>query len=217
MTPKSALCLLFMLFTPMVAVAMSGGVEKDSVAVETKKSLYQGYIGGVMVHGGYGFGGVLTPTGSSVGIPVEGFAAGIGGRLLVNLGDNFRVGTEGYVSTITYGEHRKADIGWGGLAVDYGWQVDKFRPYFGVTIGGGAYENMTTIDEPLNDNSAQEVVWHSYGVFLVVPYVALEYSVTQKIRLCFRLDWITSPTASSGSFTDFSSGPRLHLGFMFAH
>ncbi len=217
MTLRNVVCFLAVVLISMVGVAKEVEVAKDSVAVENKQSLYRGYIGGMMVHAGYGFGGVLTPVGGSVGMPVEGMAAGIGGRLLVNLGDHFRVGTEGYVSTITYGEHRKADIGWGGLTADWGWQLGKVRPYFGVSLGGGSYENMAAIDPPLDDNTPQDVVWHSYSVFLVVPYVAMEYSLTQKIRLCFRLDWITSPTAKSTTFTDFSSGPRLHVGFMFAH
>ncbi len=180
--------------------------------------IYTGYTGGMMVHLGYAYGGVLSPVGHG-DIKVQGLSTGIGGRIVFGLGQNFRIGSEGYVSTINYGEKRKASIGWGGVTMDYGWQRGRWRPYIGTSIGFGTYENMTAVNTPLNDNTPQEIVWHEYSVVLVNPFVACEYNITQRIKACARLEWMTSPVAQSGivGFGDFSTGPRLLIGFMFGH
>ncbi len=177
--------------------------------------LYRGYVGGMMVHLGYGSGGILTPTGSSQAIEVKGVSSGIGGKIAVLLGDHFRAGAEGYVSTIKYGDNRKASLGWGGLSGDYGWIWDKWRLYFGVTLGAGGYENMASLDSTLNNNTPQETVWNSYSIFIIDPYIEINFSLTKKILLCAKVDWITSPSANNSSFKDYSTGPRLYLGFMF--
>ncbi len=205
-------------FVAVFSLAMAFA-QQDSLQInkEAKKSLYRGYTGGMMVHLGYGYGGTLTPTGSAQSFDVQGIQSGIGGRLVIALGDHFRVGSEGYVSTLNYGNHRSAEIGWGGLTADYGWLLGKVRPHVGLSVGGGSYGNKCTINEPTNDNQAGEVVWHEYSVFLLTPYVGIEYQFTKKLALLVRADWITSPTANRNEFRDFSSGPRIHVGVMFSH
>ncbi len=168
----------------------------------------------MMVHMGYGYGGTLTPKGTSASIPVRGMMTGIGGKVAVRLGKHFKVGTEGYVSTLHYGDNREASLGWGGLLVDYGWQLGKWNPYFGVSVGGGGYENIASVNAPLNDYTAQPTVIRKYGVFVVDPYIAVDYSLTSRIKLSAKVDWIMSPTMKLG---DFSSGPRFYFGFMFSH
>ncbi len=181
-----------------------------------KKSLFTGYTGGMMVHLGYAWGGNLTPTGLSP-IAVRGVSTGIGGRIVFGLGPNYRIGSEGYVSTINYGDKRKASVGWGGLTMDWGWDIGKFRPYFGCSFGYGTYENMTAVAPPLNDNTPQLIVWHEYSTLFLTPFLACEYSITKRIKAHMRIDWITAPLIQCNEWKDFSSGPRIHIGFMFGH
>ncbi len=171
------------------------------------------YIGGMMVHCGYSSGGELSVPGGDM-IDVKGVSTGIGGRLLFSINDHLRLGSEGYVSNIGYGDRRTASIGWGGIAADYGAQWGKFRPNVGVTVGGGSYKNICVVELSQGNDVVQPVVWNSYSMLVVVPYVGVEYSLTQKIKIYSRVDCITAPASSH---RDFASGPKLHLGFMFSH
>ncbi len=173
------------------------------------------YIGGMMIHGGYISGGELNIGGTNPHtIGIEGVTTGIGGRLLFSINKHLRLGSEGYVSDLKYGDRRTASIGWGGIAADYGVQCGKFRPTIGLTLGVGGYKNICVTESAQGNDVIQPAVWNDYSLFVAVPYVGVEYSLTQKIRLYSRIDYITAPASSH---KDFATGARLHLGFMFSH
>ncbi len=187
----------------LLALSMIQGVQAKGIS----------YIGGMMVHCGYSTGGELSVPGADA-INIAGFSSGIGGRLLFNLNDHFRLGSEGYVSNINYGDRRSASIGWGGLAADYGAQFGKFRPTIGLTLGVGGYKNICVVEPAKGNDVVQDVIWNDYSLLVAVPYVGIEYSLTSKIRLYSRVDYITAPTTTH---RDFVTGAKLHFGFMFSH
>lgn len=182
----------------------------------TSKSLYKGYIGGVMVHLGYASGGELLPNGYIDPISINGMTMGIGGRMMFALGDHLRVGGEGYVSSMSYGENREVSLAWGGLSAETVLRLgDKSYLLFGATLGGGSYTNQCSLTAPTNDNTAHPTVWQSSALILAVPFVAMEYASGSSLRGIVKLDWVTAPFAGS-SRGDFSSGPRLYIGVMFS-
>ncbi len=101
-----------------------------------RRFAYRGFSGGMMVHTGY-LGGGETFNGQNV----RGVPTGIGGVARIHLGDHLRVGSEGYVTTLRYGSgDSHARIGWGGVLADWHWQLGRWAPYAGGTVGaqGGA-------------------------------------------------------------------------------
>ena len=55
----------------------------------------RGFDGGMMVHTGY-----LSGRLDAIGYEAKGFPMGIAGVIRLHLGDHFRLGSEGYVSTL---------------------------------------------------------------------------------------------------------------------
>ena len=94
-------------------------VANDSTIVaQEKKSIFQGYSGGMMLHAGYLFGknpSAVLPSGES--ISPQGMTTGIGGSLRINLWKHLRVGCEGYVSTMKSGATDMRDVLQSGSAV----------------------------------------------------------------------------------------------------
>ncbi len=175
---------------------------------------YRGFSGGMMLHAGYADCGSINVGGVSqrmAGLPV-----GIGGALKVRFGDHLRVGTEGYTSSLGYGDYGSSlSIGWGGLLVDMVWQMGRFAPYAGVTIGGGAVENLTLTSDPKMDTLPElNTSYRKYGVGVVVPFAGVEYGLTERMSLTFKADYML-PLGTSES--DFPSGVRCYVGFMFNH
>lgn len=175
---------------------------------------YRGFVGGMFIHTGYAYGGSFLPEGSSASIPIEGLIWGIGGKVAIAFGNHWRFGTEGYVTNVIYGDNREYTIGWGGLLADYQWHIDRWHPFVGMTIGGGGATNLCAIEKPLNDNTPQQTVWRHYGMFILNPFVGVEYQLTSKIRLATKLDWMLAPTVMKKG-SDFSTGPRFYIGILF--
>ena len=154
-------------------------------AAAENKMKYNGYSGGMMLHTGYVF-----------------------------FGKYLRVGTEGYSTTLYYGQKGSyATIGWGGLLADCAFTKDRHTFFVGATVGGGAFRNLT-LTEPMHHDWEVEnnVSYRKYAFMAVTPFVGYEWAMTQKIHLALKLDYLLNV---SNPQPDFITGPRLYIGFMF--
>ena len=181
---------------------------------------YRGFIGGMMLHTGYVQGKDLTITslnGSTETLKMRGAPFGIGGAIRFMFGNHLRIGAEGYVSTLKYGENRDshAETGWGGLLADCVWHFGKCRLFAGGTVGGGSQTNTTILSEIRDDYLAEkDISYRKYAFLAISPFAGVEYSVSSKINVVMKIDWLLNV---SNPQDDFVTGPRLYLGFMFGH
>lgn len=178
---------------------------------------YNGYSGGMMLHTGYVFGGQSTPQNVGALVATEkmqGMPIGIGGAVRLNFGKYLRVGTEGYSTTLYYGQKGSyATIGWGGLLADCAFTKDSHTFFVGATVGGGAFRNLTLTESMQQDWEVENnVSYRKYAFMAVTPFVGYEWAMTQKIHLVFKLDYLFNVTNPQ---PDFITGPRLYIGFMF--
>ncbi len=182
---------------------------------------FRGYSGGMMVHGGYVRSAAFDVTTSS-GVPQEivirGFAYGLGGTAKFNFGTlhhQLRIGMEGYGTKASYNpEPSYVRIGWGGLTLDYIHQSKgKVHPFLGCTIGGGGVKNHILLEGSASDLQAEDFgVMRSYAFMTVTPFVGMEISLTQKVRVVIKADYMID---ISGLHPDFPHGPRLYVGILF--
>ena len=160
---------------------------------------------------------VASPAAGSRTLAVGGAPFGIGGAIRFLFGKHLRVGAEGYVSTLTYGEyHSHAKTGWGGLLADSAWKVgNRCRFFVGGTVGGGSQTN-TVILSPVEDDYVAEdfISYRKYGFMAVAPFAGVEVAVNRKVNVVFKADWLLNVTNPED---DFVSGPRIYVGFMFGH
>lgn len=192
-----------------------------------KRGVFRGYEGGMMLHTGYLQGSFPQVDYSASGMPV-----GIGGLLKIRLGDHWRVGTEGYASTLPQLKNGSyCRFGWGGLLGDFYWTFGRFAPYAGVTVGGGVNSNLLMLDGTagsLGGGSDKADDWkpmdnayfNRHGFVAIAPFVGCDYAVTDYFHLSLKADWLNciSPGISGGSAaTRIPSGPRLYIGFIFCH
>ena len=201
----------------------------DTVANRKSHPLaYNGYQGGMMLHLGYARSGQFQfqdMNGNYLGDSnrLNGTSLGSGGALRVGFGKYLRVGIEGYVSTHKYKPNASsAKIGWGGLLIDSHWHINKFTIFTGSVFGGGSYTHITLIDCDHNNpagNYAEDYVvenqyvsYRHYPFFVIAPFVGMEYSLTKRISLVAKIDYMLN--ASNWS-ADYATGPRVFIGFMF--
>ena len=179
-------------------------------AIGQEKKVLRGFDGGMMLHTGYLSGKI-----PGIGFSAKGAPLGIGGVARLCLGSHFRVGGEGYVSTLHQlrnGSYVK--YGWGGLLADYSHRIGRFVPYAGLTIGGGSASGLI-----INEFSGEE--WGelqdaSYGkqaFFALDHFLGCEYVLTERIHLTAKLDWLLMPGKAWG----LPDGPRIYFGFIFCH
>lgn len=179
---------------------------------------YSGFSGGMMVHSGYlqsqefninNHSGHSLQTLQAKGVPF-----GIGGAAKVHLGKYLRVGGEGYVSNLNYGEYNSIfSLSYGGVLVDCIWQNKRFSPYVGVLFGGGSTQNTTLFASTPDDFIAEENVSYRKNSFLALtPFVGVEYALNDKIRLTLKADYLVNLNSAPN---DFASGVRIFVGFMF--
>ena len=72
-------------------ISLSQGLSQS----QSKKG-FNGYDGGMMLHAGY-----VSKTIKPVDFKAEGITKGIGGAIRFHFGEHYRIGTEGYVSTLS--------------------------------------------------------------------------------------------------------------------
>lgn len=185
-----------------------------ATAQENESKLIKGFSGGMMIHSGY-----QTGTDNPFDYNMQGATFGIGGVARLHLSDHFRTGFEGYVSTlglkhdIAKGSHNK--IFWTGLLADWYWQKGKFFPYIGVTVGGGMETSYLMFEGSSNDWQPEEsAVFRKAGFVAVDPFVGCDIALSDAVRLTFKMDWLLA-IRKDGLNRPF--GPRLYVGFIFAH
>lgn len=200
-------------------------IDADSIIVRKRHSMaYNGYQGGMMFNIGYVQSRNFQFQDNN-GLPLgefsnlSGASMGLGGALRVAFGKYLRVGIEGYVSTLKYKpQGSSAKIGWGGLLLDSHWHIKKFTIFTGGVIGGGSYTHITMIDKGLNvvDNDYivenQYVSYRHYPFLAIVPFVGMEYSLTKRISVVAKIDYMLNVTNWAD---DYAAGPRFFVGFMF--
>jgi hypothetical protein len=188
--------------------------------------VYQGFSGGMMGHAGYLFGVNEDAPSTSAGVlcSPQGGTFGLGGALRVHLWKHLRVGGEGFVSTMNSGTTDLKNVlqdgsyirtGWGGLVMDACWREEKVWPYIGASVGGGAMRSLYVLDGNQDDWQAENSAFlHKTSFLYFNPYMGLDWCMTQKVHMTFRVDWMMA--MHKGDLL-LPTGPRLLIGFMFCH
>ena len=134
--------------------------REEKPAYEKRQGGYRGFSGGMMLHTGYVGSKDLNITslqGTVHKQKVGGAPVGIGGAIKLMFGRHFRIGAEGYVSTLYYGRHDShAKTGWGGILADCVWNLGRWSLFAGSTIGGGSQTNITIMSTIGDDYIAEE-------------------------------------------------------------
>ena len=180
-----------------------------SVSAQEKK-LLRGFDGGMMVHTGF-----LSGNLDAIGYQAKGAPLGIGGVIRLHLGEHFRIGTEGYVSTLNQrnnGSYLK--YGWGGLLADVYTVLGRFQPYAGLTLGGGAMTTLLMFEEPASEwASIDGTYFHKQGFMAIDPFVGCDFIVSGPMHLTLKLDYLCALSKSKL----LPHGPRIYIGFIFYH
>ena len=183
------------------------------MAQDTK--IIKGFSGGMMIHSGYQQ-GCDNPDGYNA----KGATFGIGGVARVHLTKHFRMGFEGYVSTlglrddvVVKGSHNK--VFWTGLLADWYWQKGRFYPYAGITVGGGMETSFFMFAGDSKDwNPETNAVFRKQGFVAVDPFVGCDMALGEALRLTLKADWLMAIRKSG---LNEPMGPRVYIGFIFAH
>ena len=183
------------------------------VMAEENKTI-KGFSGGMMIHSGYQNG-----CDNPFGYNLKGATFGIGGVARLHLAKHFRTGFEGYVSTlglkddVAKGSHNK--IFWTGLLTDWYWQKGRFYPYVGTTIGGGKETTYLMFEGDSSDWTPEpNAVFRKEGFVAVDPFVGCDISLGEAMRVTLKIDWLLAMRKSG---LNSPTGPRIYVGFIFAH
>ena len=184
------------------------------MATAQEDKLIKGFSGGMMIHGGY-----QTGYDNPFGYNTQGATFGIGGVARLHIHDHFRTGIEGYVSTlglhknIAKGSHNK--LFWTGILADWYWQSGKFYPYLGLSLGGGMETTYLMFKGSSNDWLPEDnAVFRKSGFVAIDPFVGCDVAISKAVRLTFKLDWLLAVRKHE---LNKPYGPRLYIGFIFAH
>lgn len=180
-----------------------------AATAQQKKSL-RGFDGGMMVHSGY-----LSGNLDAINYQAKGAPLGIGGVIRLHLGEHFRLGSEGYVSTLSQldnGSYLK--YGWGGLLADVYTVIGRFQPYAGLSLGGGSMTSLLMMEAPSSDWAPIDgTYYHKQGFMAVDPFVGCDFIVSGPMHLTLKLDYLCA-LSQSGLLPH---GPRVYVGFLFYH
>ena len=194
-------------FTFVIAALLSHFVLNMPLQAQEKR-LITGFDGGMMVHTGY-LNGTLGPE----MIPASGAPFGLGGVARLHLGKHFRIGGEGYVSTLNQrGNGSYVKYGWGGLLADVYIVAGRFQPYAGITLGGGAGTTLLLDEAPTSDwKPVGGTVYNKQGFMVLDPFVGCDFILSASIHLTLKVDWLSC----LGKNVTLPSGPRVYLGILF--
>lgn len=199
--------------TRFLTIIMAIAVSTTVLAKEDsgKKKLEFGYDGGMMLHTGY-----LCGTIPEIGYEAKGMPTGIGGAIKFHIGKYFRVGTEGYVSTMKQMKNGSTiKFGWGGILADVRFTTRILMPYIGATIGGGARTSTLMFEGSNKDWKEEEsVIFHKQPFLAIAPFIGTDFIVTKKFHLTLKVDYLCS--ISEGTLL-MPAGPRLYFGFLMFH
>lgn len=192
-TILTAICLL---------IALSASAQE--------KKLLHGFDGGMMVHTGYLRGNL-----DAIGYDAKGLPKGIGGVIRLHLGEHFRIGSEGYVSTLSQrsnGSYLK--YGWGGILADIYSVWGKIQPYAGITLGGGAMTTLLMMEEPASPWAPIDGTrYHKQGFMAIDPFLGCDFIVSGPMHLTLKVDYLCALNESKL----LPHGPRVYFGFLFYH
>lgn len=179
---------------------------------------YKGFSGGMMMHSGYlqsnNFNLIDSKGNILPSVKAKGLPFGLGGLARVHFGNHLRIGGEGYVSHLTYGEYNSiCSISWGGILIDFAYPTKHFTPFAGTLIGGGNYQNITHSSLPQNDFITEEnTSFRQSTFFALCPFVGIDYSLNSKLHLILKADYLINISNPSD---DFTKGVRLFFGIVF--
>lgn len=170
----------------------------------------RGFDGGMMVHTGY-----LSGRLDAIGYEAKGFPMGIGGVIRLHLGDHFRLGSEGYVSTLSQqGNGSYLKYGWGGLLADAYTVLGRFQPYAGLTLGGGAMTSLLMSEKPSKAWAPIDGTrFNRQGFMAIDPFIGCDFIVSGPMHLTIKVDYLCALSQSRL----LPHGPRLYFGFLFYH
>lgn len=174
------------------------------------KKLLNGFDGGMMIHTGYLSGHLGAADYDAKGMPI-----GIGGVARLHIGKHFRLGGEGYISTLSQrGNGSYLKYAWGGLLADVYTVLGRFQPYAGLTLGGGA---MTTLLMMENPSSAwapiDGTLYHKQGFMAVDPFIGCDFIISGPMHLTMKVDYLCAFSESKL----LPHGLRVYFGFLFYH
>lgn len=169
----------------------------------------QRFDGGIMVHTGY-----LQEYFSALDYEAQGITFGLDGALRFHLGNHFRLGGEGYVSTMKQMDNGiYSRTSWSGLLADAYWQFGRWQPYVGVIVGGGITFSLLMFEGSAEDCEAEtDAFLHSELFFFVNPNIGVEYALSEAVHLTLKVDRLF-PVSS----IEMPKEIRCYLGFVFAH
>lgn len=175
-----------------------------------EKKLIRGFDGGMMLHTGYLQGNLDAIDYSAKGAPL-----GIGGVIHLHLGEHFRIGSEGYVSTLSQrGNGSYLKYGWGGLLADCYTKIGMFQPYIGLTLGGGAMTTLLMKDKAASPWAPIDGThYNKQGFIAIDPFVGCDFIISGPMHLTMKVDCLCAFSESKL----LPRGPRIYLGFLFYH
>ena len=175
-----------------------------TLANNPKREIFRG---GMFLHTGYVKNKLSYPS-------VNGMVTGIGGKMTFRLGEHFRAGTEGYVSSYGYGSNDgQYELGWGGLLTEYQFNDKRFVPVVGITVGGAKIHDLYMLSGNFEDNNPDEAIYKVYSAFVLAPQFSLEIRMSDHINLAVKVDYVLYPGISSSY--EVAKGPRFYFGLMF--
>jgi hypothetical protein len=190
--------------------AQESAQEVTQAAAQERKGIYQGFDGGMMLHTGY-LQTNIAPLGN---YRAEGAPFGIGGVARIHLGKHWRVGGEGYISTLSQlnnGSYIKC--GWGGVLADFYWIFGRFQPYVGLTIGGGALTHYLMFEEPASPWAPVGKTYFEEQSFMAIdPFVGCEFALTSVLHLNLKMDYLCAIGPAAATMP---TGPRIYFGILF--
>ena len=180
-----------------------------SVSAQERKFL-RGFDGGMMVHTGYLQGNL-----DAIGYKAKGMPMGIGGVARLHLGEYFRLGGEGYISTLSQRDNGSyLKYGWGGLLADFYTVMGKFQPYAGLTLGGGAMTTLLMMEEQASPWAPIDGThYHKQGFIAIDPFIGCDFIVSGPMHLTLKVDYLCALNDSRL----LPHGPRIYFGFLFYH
>ncbi|MDR2927227.1 MAG: hypothetical protein LBV41_03360 [Cytophagaceae bacterium] len=212
------LFVLVLLFT--VSVYAFGAVSLPEGGDNNGKFMYRGFSGGMLLHSGHVQSGNFTLHNAegtfSRNMQLNGIPFGIGGSMRLHFGAHFRLGIEGYTSEYSYANKSSVSTGWGGILADYSWQAGRFIPFAGGTIGGGKQKNLSLLEAPHDGYDGfvtdENVSYRQFGFLCFAPFVGTEFVLNTKVHLVLKIDYLIN---LSNPQTDFVTGARVYIGFLF--
>ena len=184
--------------------------QESEESAQERKGIYQGFDGGMMLHTGY-LQTNIAPLGNYC---AEGVPFGIGGVARIHLGKHWRVGGEGYISTLSQLNNGSyIECGWGGVLADFYWIFGRFQPYVGLTIGGGALTHYLMFEEPASPWAPVGKTYFEEQSFMAIdPFVGCEFALTSVLHLNLKMDYLCAIGPAAATMP---TGPRVYFGILF--